>query len=87
MDQIDYNTIYIKFQDGVDKETREQIINNLKNAFVVWWGFSVFTAEDESDRLGTTKELLDMTFDGCILVVMFLSFFSLSASMSANLYS
>ena len=87
MDQIDYNTLYIKFQDGVDKVTREQIIDDLKDAFVVSWGYFVFTTEDESDRLGTTKELLDMTFDGCILVVMFLSFFSLSASMSANLYS
>ena len=28
-----------------------------------------------------------MIFDACILVVMFLSFFSLSASMSANLYN
>ena len=28
-----------------------------------------------------------MIFNGCILVVMFLSFFSLSASMTANIYS
>ena len=87
MDRIDYNTIYIKFKDGVDQETRKQIIDDIKDAFVVWWGFSVITDEAESDRFSTTKELLNMTFDGCILVVMFLSFFSLSASMSANLYS
>ena len=57
MDQIDYNTIYIKFKDGVDQETRKQIIDDIKDAFVVWWGFSVITDEAESDRFSTTKGL------------------------------
>jgi len=41
---------------------------------------------EDGDSTAKIKEVLDKTFFGLIGVTMFLCYFSLSASMSANLY-
>ena len=86
MDSIDYQKIYIKYKDGVDSATKKQIVDDLYDALIVDWSVRISTYSGEDTDLVKLKELLTMTFDGCIFVVMFMSFFSLSASMSANLY-
>ena len=86
MDQIDYGTLYIKYKGHVDEDKAEEIVKDLKEAIQKTWGVKVEDAKEETEELKKTQRLLDMIFDGCILIVMFLSFFSLSASMSANLY-
>ena len=48
-------------------------------------GYTKLGYEDR-DKTAFLKKVLDKTFFGLIGVTMFLCFFSLSASMSANLY-
>ena len=48
--------------------------------------FTVTVASEENENVEQMQLMLDFIFNGCISIMMFLCFFSLSASMSANLY-
>jgi len=90
MDDIYYGNLLIKLKDPTDLVTSGEIQDDLVRALTVdWWGFTAYFIRDKYKDLEKARELqslLDMIFNGTIAVMMFLCFFSLSASMSANLY-
>ena len=87
MDQIDYGTIYIKYKSDIDQKVKSSINKELKKANPNDWGVDITKEKVEEENNIKITDLLDMIFDGCIFIVMFLCFFSLSASTTANLYS
>lgn len=89
MDDIYYGNLLIKLKDPTDLVTSGEIQDDLDRALTNWWGFKAYFIRDKYKDLEKARELqslLDMIFNGTIAVMMFLCFFSLSASMSANLY-
>ena len=87
MDQIDYGTVYIRYKSDIEQEVKSSIYRDLKKANPNDWGVEIVKENVEDENTQQITDLLDMIFNGCIFIVMFLCFFSLSASTTANLYS
>ena len=85
IDQIDWGRLQIKLEDGVSKEKQEEIVKDL-TAITGNWQVKVEETYKQIKSMEKIQAMLDIIFNGCIAVMMFLCFFSLSASMSANLY-
>ena len=83
MDEIPYYNLFIQMNDPDDHTTIDSICTNLAEAAP---GVSIQKTFDKSTSTSKIQKILDKTFYGLISVTMFLCFFSLSASMSANLY-
>jgi len=50
------------------------------------WNAPLQEQDDKDDQSSFLKHMINLLFDALIAILMFLCFFSLSASMSANLY-
>ena len=83
MDEIPYYNLFIQMNDPDDHTTIDSICTSLSEAAP---GVSIQKTYDKSTSTSKIQKILDKTFYGLISVTMFLCFFSLSASMSANLY-
>ena len=75
--------LYIRLHDPsdtalIDKITKELIKATGNNRF-----FEVYKEAESTEAI---KQIIDYVFSVIIAIMMFLCFFSLSASMSANLY-
>ncbi len=81
MDDIIYESLSIRMRDPSDQAT----INALAAALVMDETVVTVTDQDDKDS-GNLSDTVDLLFMALIAIMMFLCFFSLSASMSANLY-
>ena len=75
--------LYITVKDPNDHATIDALAKELADKSP---NSSVDKTYAQIDSTATIKHILDKVFYGLISVTMFLCFFSLSASMSANLY-
>mgnify|MGYP007029192767 CR=1 FL=1 len=94
-DSLNYNELFIRMNDRTDHAAIDALAaellavappnSNVTKAYEQGGGDS----DDSGDDASKTKVeiILDRVFYGLIAVTMFLCFFSLSASMSANLYN
>ncbi len=82
MDDIIYESLSIRMRDPSDQAT----INALAADLVMDETVVTVTDQDDKDS-GNLSDTVDLLFMALIAIMMFLCFFSLSASMSANLYN
>ena len=82
MDDVAYNYLLIRMWDPSDKDLVDRLAADLKKATGFSWTESYF----EAQSLESIKQIIDYVFMVTIAIMMFLCFFSLSASMSANLF-
>ena len=86
MDDIAYSNIFIKLNDPTDIAVSLAIQDELTEAILPYSYFFFVTDNVKAKKnLELMTSLMNMIFDGTIAIMMFLCFFSLSASMSANL--
>ena len=77
-----YENLLIRVHDSEDTALIDKIAYDLKQAT----GLKSTLEYQEVESTATVKMIIDYVFMVTIAIMMFLCFFSLSASMSANLY-
>ena len=82
MDEFSYRFLTIQMNDPNDKAMIDEIAKALYNAS----SYTPLISYVEREKTESIQELVDYIFLVTIAIMMFLCFFSLSASMSANLY-
>ena len=82
MENLRYGYLFIKAKDPEDTKTLKKIAKELKSAT----GIEPTLAYQKEADTENVKQIINYVFMVTIAIMMFLSFFSLSASMSANLY-
>lgn len=82
MDEITYSWLFIRFFDNSDTGAIDRMTADLRTATGLEWSETYKEAEKTED----IKKMIEYVFLIAIAIMMFLCFFSLSASMSANLY-
>jgi len=82
MDELVYSWLFIRVHDPTDTDLIDRMSADLKEAT----GFAWKEAYVEAESTESVKKIIDYVFLVTIAIMMFLCFFSLSASMSANLY-
>ena len=82
MDDIDYTWLLIRVHDPSDTNLIDKIAIDLKSATDI----TATKTYEQADSTAGVKKIIDYVFMVTIAIMMFLCFFSLSASMSANLY-
>ena len=82
IDELFLEKVIIQVNDPSDHDA----IDDLKSQLEDFTDASVSESYKAEDFVSQIKHLLDKVFYGLIGVTMFLCFFSLCASMSANLY-
>ena len=82
LDEINYSNVFIRVNDPSDTDLIDRIAADLKTATD---STPKLMYEEAEKTVGITK-IIDYIFTVIIAIMMFLCFFSLSASMSANLY-
>ena len=90
MDTVDYKNLFIQLNDPNDHATVDSICDDFISTNADFECYKGYEQDGGSggSSLDTSqvKSILDKVFYGLIGVTMFLCFFSLAASMSANLY-
>ena len=82
MEDIKYSHLMIRVKDPEDKTLIDLIARDLKKA-------TKYEATKQYEQAAATdevKQIIDYLFMVTIAIMMFLCFFSLSSSMTANLY-
>ena len=82
MDDCSYNRLMIRVNDSEDTD----LIDRLGLALKAATGIKPSLMYKEAESTEQIKTIIDLVFSVTIAIMMFLCFFSLSASMSANLY-
>lgn len=82
MDDFSYYKLLIRVHDSGDTDLIDKIALDLKQTT----GIKPYLAYDQASETESTKQIVNYIFMAAIAIMMFLCFFSLSASMSANLY-
>ena len=82
MDDIDYMNLLIQMNDPDDHTTIKALAEELTEAT----GVSANISKTDNGDTSEIEKIINKLFYSIIAVTMFLCFFSLSASMSANLY-
>ena len=82
IDDFTYYKLLIRVHDSYDTDTIDKIAKDLK----LVTGIKPYLAYDQAKETESTKQIVNYIFMAAIAIMMFLCFFSLSASMSANLY-
>lgn len=77
--------LLIRVKDPDDHVTIKQILSELKSA-AGEKSYHVTASYERNKKNNQIAKLLELVFSIVIAIMMFLCFFSLSASMSANLY-
>ena len=83
MDNVTYDKLLIKMYDSDDHSTIDKIARELSDANP---NVPITLLYKEQESTASIRSIIDLVFMVTIAIMMFLSFFSLSASMSANLY-
>jgi len=82
MEDFVYKKLLIRVNDNSDHDLIDRIARDLKDAT----GLTAGLTYEESKATAEVTTVIDMIFMGAIAIMMFLCFFALSASMTANLY-
>ena len=82
MEDFVYKKLLIRVNDNSDHDLIDRIARDLKDAT----GLTAGLTYEESKATSEVTTVIDMIFMGAIAIMMFLCFFALSASMTANLY-
>ena len=82
MEEMPYKYLAIRVHDSSDTDLINRIAKDLYNAT----GADVTLEYEEGEATEKVNKIIDYIFMVTIAIMMFLCFFSLSASMSANLY-
>ena len=82
MDNITYSMLLVSVNDPDDHTLIEKIAGELKTETGVDPAILYKVRESTAD----IRQIINLIFLGAISIMMFLAFFSLSASMSSNLY-
>lgn len=82
MEEMTYSWLFIRLYDNSDTDVIDRMTSDLKEATGLDWIEAYKVAETTAD----IKKMIEYVFSIAIAIMMFLCFFSLSASMSANLY-
>ena len=80
--EIQVNGLYIKVKNPSDRDAVNEIMDDLEEAI----GRKPRDTWSQAQSLNKFKTIIDLVFSIIIGIMMFLCFFSLSASMTANLY-
>lgn len=81
--EVQYNQLSLKLKKWVDKEEENRLVQELRSVI----DLTVVSAILQEDiKSSTVDRILSWIFNVIILITMFLCFFSLSSSMSANIY-
>ena len=83
-DDISYKYLLLRLNDPTNQSLTDQIAKDLEDN--VRRKVTVSKTYKEVEDNNQVKKILDLIFYVAIFVMMFLCFFSLVASMSANLY-
>ena len=84
MDELPWRYILIRMKDPDDHATIDQMVVDFKES--VSPNTNVGAVYTETKAMDSVKDIVDVTFSMTIAIMMFLCFFSLTTSMSANLY-
>ncbi|CDW84878.1 family protein [Stylonychia lemnae] len=84
--QVQYERLVVMFKDPLNKEQTDAFLQDLKNSEMRNENPRVFNANDQQETFEQVNLILNMIFNVIIAITMFLCFFSLSSSMTANLY-
>ena len=84
IDGVRYMNLAIRMNDPDDYETIDALFAEL--AYVVEYGTFTYNKHLFDVLVNGIRSKIDKVFDGLILITMSLCFFSLSASMSSNLF-
>ena len=82
-DELDYMNLAIQMEDPEDVATIDQLVNQLSQSAN---GAEIQVSNSIAQVTARVRKMLNQVFYGLIGVTMFLCFFSLAASMSANLF-
>ena len=82
MGEYGYDKLLIRVNDSADTD----LIDRLGSALKAATGIKPTLEYKEAESTEQMKTIIDLLFSVTIAIMMFLCFFSLSASMSANLY-
>ena len=85
-DELDYKYLLIRVHNSEDTDLIDKIAADLKAATSAEPKTKVILEYKEAESTAEVKTIIDYVFMVTIAIMMFLCFFSLSASMSANLY-
>ena len=81
--EMRYQNIMIVMEDPNDSGTINSLVEELKEVTV---GVSVISTQETKSTNESINKIINWTFYSIIAITMFLCFFSLSASMTTNLY-
>ena len=88
--QLPFNILSIKLKDPKNREHINRVKDALKDRLEVSgfsvWDYRIRDIVEDFENLDQVQAILKVIFSFVISITMFLCFFSLSASMSANLY-
>lgn len=84
VDEMTYFSLSIQMKNPDDQKTIDMIAAELEAA--MGSKTTTTTAADSAGTVDKITSIMNKVFYGLISITMFLCFFSLSASMSANLY-
>ena len=82
MQEMTYSWLFIRLYDNLDTDVIDRMTSDLKEATGLDW----IEAYKVTEKTADIKKMIEYVFSIAIAIMMFLCFFSLSASMSANLY-
>eukprot|EP00347_Sterkiella_histriomuscorum_P021563 403333540 len=84
--QISYDRLVIKMKYGSTSDDQQRLINRIKQQIPDYLGYYIGFFTESDGSLAVVDKIVSLLFDIVIVITMFLCFFSLSSSMSANLY-
>ncbi len=85
LDDIPFERMSFAMKDGTTSQDQIDLVNDLKDAMYMTSNYVTYKTFDNS-QYDKIDRIVDIIFDIIIVITMFLSFFSLSASMGANIF-
>ena len=87
INQTTWERVIIKLKDPTNKDHIMRIIKDCKSKFTPEQanGIRIYNYYDDTETTDQVTQILDIIFNIIICITMFLCFFSLCSSMSANL--
>lgn len=83
---ISYERVSIKLKSGTTRDDEQRLFNDIKDTVTADQLQLIHFSSKYRDNIEKVDAIISILFDVVIVITMFLCFFSLSSSMSANLY-
>lgn len=83
--EVTYERLVIKMKGSATAEDQQRLIKEFKTNMPDMYVYSISFGAEGSETLEYVDGIVTLLFDIIIIITMFLCFFSLSSSMSANL--